>query len=191
MLEMVPGQPQSVVTEFVHDLGDRLGLVEYRGELAVGIAPVVGRGCVLTVVGDVDVTGIDRHEFVDHLLSSPGGGRGGTAPETRAERAPIPGTAQSTRFSRGEGKKKSVRKSASLGGTVGSNLSSSSGESGANLIFGLAESVCLDRGANPRRHERGSRRGRRPADPIPASCPQPADNAGNAVSRAGPARRRH
>src|ERR1700738_1595973 len=80
MLEMVPGQPQSVVTEFVHDLGDRLGLVEYRGELAVGIAPVVGRGRVLTVVGDVDVTGIDRHEFVDHLLSSPGGGRGGTAP---------------------------------------------------------------------------------------------------------------
>src|SRR5215831_4994642 len=81
MLEMVLGQPQSVVAQFVHDLGDRRSLFKHRGELVVGIAPVVCRGRILTVVGDVDVTGIDRHEFVDHLLpSSPAGHRGGTAP---------------------------------------------------------------------------------------------------------------
>src|SRR6266481_7868464 len=84
MLEMVLGQPQSVVTEFVHDLGDCLGLVKYRGELIVGIAPVVGRGRVLTVVGDIDVTGIDRHELVDHRLSSPAGAVSSETAQARA-----------------------------------------------------------------------------------------------------------
>src|ERR1700730_2338423 len=65
---MVLGQPQRVIAEFVHHLGDRLGLVEDGGELVVRIAPLVGRGGILTMIGDVDVTGIDRHELVDHPL---------------------------------------------------------------------------------------------------------------------------
>ena len=65
-LEMVLGQPQRVVAELVHHLGDRFGLVEDRGELVVRIAPLVGRSGVLTMVGDVDVAGVDRHELVDH-----------------------------------------------------------------------------------------------------------------------------
>src|SRR5215831_2413426 len=99
MLEMVLGQPQSVVAQFVHDLGDRRGLVKYRGELVVGIAPVVGRGRILTVVGDVDVTGIDRHEFVDHLASSPAGHRGGTAPRLKGSARQFQAHLESVRFS--------------------------------------------------------------------------------------------
>src|SRR5882724_4921659 len=129
MLEMVLGQPQSVVAQFVHDLGDRLGLVKHRGELVVGIAPVVGRGCVLTVVGDVDVTGIDRHEFVDHLCSSPGKASRRYCPETRGKRAPIPGAPRiGTIFPPG-GPEEVCSQSDPLGGTEGSNLSPSSGES--------------------------------------------------------------
>jgi len=73
VLEMVFGEPQRVVAAFVHHLGDRFGLVENRSELVVRITPVVRWCGILSVVGDVDVTGIHRHEFVDHRLSS---GRG-------------------------------------------------------------------------------------------------------------------
>src|SRR6266478_5532475 len=120
MLEMVLGQPQSVVAQFVHDLGDRLGLVKDRGELVVGVAPVVGRGRVLTVVGDVDVTGIDRHEFVDHLLSSPAGMRGATAPRLGRSARQFQPPLESTRLS-ARSWKKSVSKGALLGGTECSN----------------------------------------------------------------------
>src|SRR6516162_4454073 len=91
VLEMVLGKPQRVVAALVHHLGDRFGLVEDRGELVVRITPVVGRSGVLPVVGDVDVTGIHRHEFVDHRLSSPGKGGRWRWPQTRTKRAPVPG----------------------------------------------------------------------------------------------------
>src|SRR5262249_45921118 len=94
VLEMVLGEPQRIVAALVHHLGDRFGLVEDRGELVVRITPVVGGGGILTVVGDVDVTGIHRHEFVDHRLSSPGKGGWWRCRETRTKRAPVPGAAR-------------------------------------------------------------------------------------------------
>jgi|SRR6516162_3523698 len=97
VLEMVLGEPQRVVAALVHHLGDRFGLGEDRGELVVRITPVVRRGGILTMVGDVDVTSIHRHEFVDHRLSSPGKGSRRHSPETRAKRALIPGAVSATR----------------------------------------------------------------------------------------------
>src|SRR6516162_6394970 len=87
---MVLGEPQRVVAALVHYLGDRLGLVENRSKLVIGITPIVCRGGILTMVGDVDVTGIHRHEFVDHPLSFPGKGWRWSYPETKVKCRLIP-----------------------------------------------------------------------------------------------------
>ncbi len=72
VLEMVLGQPQRVEAEAVHRLGDRFELVVDAGELVVVEAPLIGRGRVLPVIGEIDVAGIDGGEFVDHDLVPPG-----------------------------------------------------------------------------------------------------------------------
>src|SRR6516162_1072320 len=90
VLEMMLGEPQRVVAALVHRLGDRFGLVEDRSELVVRITPIVRRGGILIMVGDVDMTGIHRHEFVDHGLSSPGKGWRRCRLKTRTKRKPIP-----------------------------------------------------------------------------------------------------
>src|SRR5438067_1703197 len=59
----------------------------------------------------------------------PAGHRGGTAPRIGGSARQFQTPLESTRFSHREGRKKSVRKSDPLGGTEGSNLSPSTGES--------------------------------------------------------------
>jgi hypothetical protein len=66
VLEVVLREPQSVPSAFVHDAGDRFGLVEDCGEVGVGVAALVGRRCVLAAIGQIDVAGIDGGEFADH-----------------------------------------------------------------------------------------------------------------------------
>ena len=50
VLEVVLGQPERVVAELVHHLGDGLGLLEHGGQLLVGVAPLVGGRAVLAHV---------------------------------------------------------------------------------------------------------------------------------------------
>jgi hypothetical protein len=70
VLEVVLGQPQRVPAHGVHPARHRFGLLEDRGELLVGIAPLVGRRRVLAHVAEVDMPGIDRRELVDHGVHS-------------------------------------------------------------------------------------------------------------------------
>ena len=60
MLEVMLGEPQSVVTETVHAGRHRLGFAEHRHEVLIGMASLVGGGLILTHVAEVDVSGIKR-----------------------------------------------------------------------------------------------------------------------------------
>jgi len=84
----VDSNPRSLAS---HRVRQRIRPHRWRTVKRLG---VLCRGRILTVIGDVDVTGIDRHELVDHLLSSPGRDSRWHCPETRAKRAPIPGAAR-------------------------------------------------------------------------------------------------
>ena len=66
VLEMMLGEPQGLVAERVHALGDRLGFFKDAGEVLVRIAPLVGRGGVLAAVGEIDVAGVNSGKFCDH-----------------------------------------------------------------------------------------------------------------------------
>jgi hypothetical protein len=66
VLEVVLGHPQRVPAGAVHEPGDRLGLGEHAGQLFVGEAAFIGWRGELTVVGQIDVAGIDGGEFAEH-----------------------------------------------------------------------------------------------------------------------------
>src|SRR5262249_32030382 len=66
VLEMVLRQPERVVAEVVHGPRERFGLLEHRGEVVVGITPLVGRRGVLPHVAEIDVPRIERRELGDH-----------------------------------------------------------------------------------------------------------------------------
>ncbi len=67
VLEMMLGEPQGLVAQLIHLLGDRLGLFIDAGEMLVGIAPLIRRSGVLPAIGKIDMAGINGGEFVDHL----------------------------------------------------------------------------------------------------------------------------
>ena len=71
-LEMVLGHPEGAVAEPVHQLGHRLGLVEYGGQLLVGQAALVHRDPAIADIVHVDMTGKQAVEFGDHRRGSVG-----------------------------------------------------------------------------------------------------------------------
>src|SRR5437763_15933053 len=59
-------EPQRVPAGFVHQRGNRLGLVEDAGEMLVGETPLIGGCRILAAIGNVDMAGIDRCKLRDH-----------------------------------------------------------------------------------------------------------------------------
>jgi len=68
VLEVMLGEPESVVSVLVHAPRDRLGLLEHRGQVLVGIAPFVRRRGHLAHVAQIDVARIDGRELPNHVI---------------------------------------------------------------------------------------------------------------------------
>src|SRR5437773_5593405 len=63
---MVLGYPEGAVAESVHQLGHRLGLVEYRRQLLVRQAALVHRHPAIADIVHIDMAGEQAVEFRDH-----------------------------------------------------------------------------------------------------------------------------
>src|ERR1700758_3938210 len=75
VLKMVLGHPEGIVTDTIHQLGHRLGLVEDAGQVLVGKSTVVHRGAAIAGVLHVDMSGKQTVEFRNHGRSSRGSRR--------------------------------------------------------------------------------------------------------------------
>jgi hypothetical protein len=72
---MVLGEPQGVVAERIHTLGQRFGFLKHGVQVFGWVASIIGGSRILTYVAKVDMTGIQRREFGDHKTSWYGGRR--------------------------------------------------------------------------------------------------------------------
>ena len=70
VLKMVLGHPEGVVTDTIHQLGHRLGLVEDAGQGFVGKSTVVHRSAGIAGIFHVDVSSEQAVKFRNHARSS-------------------------------------------------------------------------------------------------------------------------